>query len=97
MTTKRAGDAAKAGFLLNLRSWDIELHRVDGAALPGETEDRYVRVPAIALLVLGPMMGFLFVIFLPFIGFALVIRELAHKVAGWIPGRAHKLDPAKPR
>jgi hypothetical protein len=42
-----------------------------------------VRVPALALLFLGPVMGFFFVIFLPFIGFALVARELGHRVAHW--------------
>jgi hypothetical protein len=52
----------------------------EGAALPGEAGDRYVRVPAVALLLLGPAMGFFFVVFLPFIGFALVFRELAKRL-----------------
>ena len=82
MTTRRAGEAAKVGFYFNLRSWELNLHRIDGEALPGDDADRYLRVPAVALLLLGPIMGFFFVIFLPFIGFALVLRELGHKVAG---------------
>jgi hypothetical protein len=77
MTTKRAGEAAKAGFYFNTRTWEMDLHRKDGDALPGTDTDRYVRVPAAALLFVGPIMGFFFVIFLPFIGFALVARELA--------------------
>ena len=82
MTTKRAGEAAKAGFYFNTRSWEMDLHRKDGA-LPGGDSDRYTRVPTVALLVLGPAMGFFFVIFLPFIGFALFAREIGHWVAGW--------------
>ena len=83
MTTRKAGEAAKVGFYFNLRSWEMDLHRKDGDALPGVESDRYMRVPAVALLFLGPVMGFFFVIFLPFIGFALVVRELGHKMAGW--------------
>jgi hypothetical protein len=95
MTTRKAGDAATVGFYFNTRTWEIELHRKDGAALPGGADDRYVRVPALGLLVLGPVMGFFFVIFLPFIGFALVAREIGHRVTGWIGRRAHRAAAAK--
>ncbi len=82
MTTRTAGETAKAGFYFNLRTWELDLHKQDGA-LPGDGNDRYTRVPTVALLVLGPALGFLFVIFLPFIGFALFAREIGHRVAGW--------------
>ena len=82
MTTRTAGETAKAGFYFNLRTWELDLHRKDGA-LPGGDTDRYARIPTVALLVLGPAMGFFFVIFLPFIGFALFAREIGHRVAGW--------------
>ena len=80
MTKKRAGEAAKVGFYFNTRTWELDFHRKDGEALAGTHRDLYVRIPAWALLVLGPVMGFFFVIFLPFIGFALVARELGHRV-----------------
>ena len=64
---------------------------MDGGALAGDDGDRCLRVPALALLLLGPAMGFLFVIFLPFIGFALAFRELAHRAAGWI-GRKRQVE-----
>jgi len=79
MTIKNAGEAAKVGFYFNTRTWEMDLHRKDGDTLPGGAGDRYLRIPALALLVLGPLMGFFFVIFLPFIGFALVARELGHR------------------
>ena len=95
MTTRKAGDAAKVGFYFNTRTWEIDLHRTDGAALPGGKDDRYVRVPALALLFVGPVMGFFFVIFLPFIGFAMVAREIGHRVAAWVGRRAHRTAAAK--
>lgn len=95
MTTRKAGEAARVGFYFNTRTWEMDLHRKDGGALPGGEGDRYVRIPALALLFLGPVMGFFFVIFLPFIGFALVARELGYRVAGWFGRKAHKPATAK--
>ena len=96
MTTKRAGEAAKVGFYFNTRTWEIDLHRKDGGTLPGGDRDLYVRVPAVALLVLGPVMGFFFVVFLPFIGFALAARELSYRVAGWFGRKAKMPKIQKP-
>jgi hypothetical protein len=95
MTTRKAGEAAKVGFYFNLRTWEMDLHRKDGGALSGGDGDRYIRIPALALLFLGPVMGFFFVIFLPFIGFALVARELGHRAAGWFGRKARTAAPAK--
>ena len=94
MTTRTAGETAKAGFYFNLRTWELDLHRKDGA-LPGGDDDRYARVPTVALLVLGPAMGFFFVIFLPFIGFALFAREIGHRVAGWFGRKTGETASAK--
>jgi hypothetical protein len=96
MTTKRAGEAAKVGFYFNTRTWEMDLHRKDGGALPGGEHDLYVRVPALALLFLGPVMGFFFVIFLPFIGFALVARELGRRAAALFGRKARTPEIPKP-
>ena len=84
MKKTNAGDKAKGGFYWNLKTWEVTLVRRNGDALPGAADERYVRIPTAALVIVGPMMGFLFVVFLPFIGFALTLRELYRKVAGWI-------------
>jgi hypothetical protein len=96
MITKRAGEAAKVGFYFNTRTWEIDLHRKDGGALPGGDRDLYVRVPALALIFLGPFIGFVFVIFLPFIGFALVTRELGHRAARGFGLKADTSKTPKP-
>jgi hypothetical protein len=88
MNMKKAGDAAKVGFYFNLKTWELSLHRTEGDALPGDEADRYMRIPAVALLLLGPVMGFFFVIFLPFIGFALVARELGRRAMGMFSKKA---------
>ena len=96
MNTKKAGDAAKVGFYFNLKTWEMNLHRTDGEKLPGGEADRYMRIPAVALLLLGPVMGFFFVIFLPFIGFALVARELGRRAMALFGRKATTPEAPKP-
>jgi hypothetical protein len=89
MKTRTAGETAKGGFYFNLKTWELNLLRKNGDTLPGGETDRYIKIPTVALLVLGPTMGFLFVIFLPAIGFALAFRELGRRLLGLI-GRASR-------
>jgi hypothetical protein len=95
MTIKTAGETAKGGFYFDLKTWELHLHRRNGETLPGNDSDRYVRIPTVALLVLGPAMGFLFVIFLPALGFALAIRELGRKIAAGIGRSGRTAKEAK--
>lgn len=55
--------------------------------LPGADTRTYHRVPMLVMLALSPLLGLAFVIFLPFIGFAMVFR-LAGEMAVDVAGRA---------
>jgi hypothetical protein len=90
MRTRKAGEMVKGGFYFNTKAWDIHLVRTAGTTLPGGENDRYIRIPALALLVIGPLMGFAFVIFLPLAGFALTFREAGRRIAGLFGRRAHE-------
>jgi hypothetical protein len=79
MTARTGGTQAKAGFYWNLRTWAITTLSGEGGTLPGGEGDRYLRLPTLAMLVLAPVMGGLFVVFLPFIGFAVLFTHLARK------------------
>jgi hypothetical protein len=76
MARKVGGTTVKGGFYWNPKGWEILT--VDGPSgiLPGTADDRYFRIPVLAMLFLAPVMGGLFVIFLPVIGFALVLQHL---------------------
>lgn len=50
--------------------------------LPGGPETAYRRVPAVALLVVGPLVGLAYVIFLPLISFVMLGAAVASAVAG---------------
>ncbi len=105
MTKLNAGSAAKAGYYFNARSWEVHPVPVDGEILPGEAGQRWVAIPTAAALVLTPILGLTFLMFLPFIGFYLtieaalqpVLRIFKHEATelvatmspGWQPGEAH--------
>ncbi len=72
MTKRIGGTTAQAGFYWNLGKWEMQMLRLAGP-LPGGADDRYLKLPTLALLLLAPMMGAFYIIFLPFIGFAMVL------------------------
>jgi hypothetical protein len=94
MAWHQGGERAKAGFYLNLESWEVTtLSGKNGGTLPGGRDARFMRVPTIGLLVFAPLMGAAYAMFLPFIGIALTaqwattkamagVREASHSVMG---------------
>ncbi len=105
MLRHHGGTSVKCGFFWNPARWEIVTVPKEGGVLPGGPEHRYVRIPIVLLLVVAPVMGGLYVVFLPFIGFALVFgyagrrlgealqRGFAQVMAivspAWRPGEAY--------
>ena len=98
MMRHEAGMAAKTGFYWDLTNWAMVMVPKEGGVLPGETGHRFFKVPVIGLLVAGPMMGALYVFFLPFIGFAMVFNYLVKKgiaaLKGGVADAATTMSPA---
>ena len=63
----------------------------ESGQLPGSAETVYRRVPAIALLVVGPLVGLAYVIFLPLIGFVMLGRVVAATAWALAQDAAHAL------
>ena len=105
MTTSIGGTAVRSGYYWNLGKWEVIPIERDGGQLPGGRGDKFLRIPVLAVLMLLPLLGGLFVVFLPVIGFVLAFQaavrpivglfkksaeELASTVTpGWAPGEAH--------
>jgi hypothetical protein len=105
MAKRVGGSLVKGGYYWNTRGWSVVDVPRGGGVLPGTAETRYVAVPWPLLLVILPVMGGLFVVFLPLIGFVLTIHAIAVRLAGglkkrigdlaatmhpgWTPGEAH--------
>ncbi len=96
---------APRGIYMNLRSIEFTQINEEPFLLPGTTKDRYVHLPFIAAAILGPILGLVFIIFLPLMGIVGLIYFVAYKagfastgigrklmqpfLSGWKPGVNH--------
>ena len=79
MKRYHGNEKVRPGIYFNLRQLSFTSMEDDGR-LPGTSEDVYRSVPAIALLVVGPLVGLAYVIFLPLIGFLMLGRIVLGKL-----------------
>ena len=91
MAKYTGGMQVGGGYYWNARSWEVEVVSDDGGKLKGGAEARYVKVPFLALFVIVPLLGALFLMFLPMIGFALFAYAIAKKVTGGVKQGATEL------
>ncbi len=105
MTTYCGGAAVRSGYYWNAGKWAVVPMARDGEALPGARDERFLRLPLLAVLLALPALGGLFVVFLPLVGFLLAFQAAlkpltglfrrnaedlaATMTAGWQPGEAH--------
>jgi hypothetical protein len=103
-TTFNGNQAVESGYYLNASRWAIEPVAEDGGRLPAGP-GTWRRIPTVAALLATPLLGLAFLMFLPFIGFALFAYAIVKKVTGgvkegaadlaatlqpgWQPGEAH--------
>ena len=81
MFNYRGGNRVRSGFYWNLSKWEIVTIGKQGGTLPESEAHRYVKLPALVLLLVAPWMGLVYVMFLPFIGFALFFGFAGKKLA----------------
>jgi len=75
----KGGHKVGKGTYWNLSSGRREDIRGEGT-LPGDESSTYYRVPSILMLLLGPVLGLLYVLTLPFIGIGMVLMVLLGKI-----------------
>jgi hypothetical protein len=80
MAKYTGGEKVGGGYYWNTRSWEVEVVGNEGGRLRDPDGARYVKVPFPALFVIVPLLGALFLMFLPFIGFALFAYAIAKKI-----------------
>lgn len=95
MFRHKGGEVVKGGFYWNQAHWRLDNVEGPSGVLQGDERSRYARVPTLLLFVLAPLMGALFVIFLPFAGFALLIGMIAARVMGLL-SRKRTATPKPP-
>jgi hypothetical protein len=105
MTSYVGGMKVGGGYYWNPRTWELHAVGEAGGTLPGSERAHFARIPFPLLFVVVPILGALFLVFLPVIGFALLAQGLVKRVIGgvktsaedlaanvtpgWAPGAAH--------
>ena len=82
MTSCNGNSKVKSGYYFSTNTFGVEVIGEDGGTLPGPSTTRYVSVPFPLLFVVVPVVGLAFLMFLPFIGFALLGVAMARSVTG---------------
>jgi len=99
------GSSVPGGYYWNPRHGTMTPVTDPGGTLPGKPTDRYVRVHWLVALLAAPLLGGLFVVLLPFIGLAMMVRYAFERITGqaragardlaatvtpgWRPGEVH--------
>jgi apolipoprotein N-acyltransferase len=82
MAKYTGGMQVSGGYYWNPRAWEVAVIPNEGGRLEGADGAHFVKVPFPLLLVVVPVLGALFLMFLPFIGFAMIAHALVKKVTG---------------
>lgn len=91
----RGGSIVDGGIYWNRRELEFVPVPASGGTLPGGHEDTYVQTPVLLVLVLGPLMGLAFAMFLPLSGILGVGGIVAGRLVGAVaPGRTRRVAVA---
>jgi hypothetical protein len=91
MARHTGGMHVEGGYYWNPRNWEVEVVPSEGGKLKGASDAKYVKVPFPLLFVIVPLLGALFLMFLPLIGFALFGYAVVKKVTGGVKQGATEL------
>ncbi|MGE5617816.1 MAG: hypothetical protein ACM3US_01000 [Sphingomonadaceae bacterium] len=90
ITRHVGGDVVEGGIYWSMSAGEFVSIPKEGGRLAGGPKDRYLRAPLPIVLVVGPIMGLAFAIFLPLSGLLVLIPFLASKLRGaLVPSAAH--------
>ncbi|MEJ2695425.1 MAG: hypothetical protein P8013_02140 [Candidatus Sulfobium sp.] len=83
------GESVKAGTYWNFSTGD-RVQMESAGILPGNESHSYYKFPPAVVLILGPVLGLAYAVFLPFIGIAMLAGVLGKKVFGGAVETARK-------
>lgn len=89
MTNYKGGQTARKGFYLERSTGEIVQLYGDTLVLPGDSQVRYLKTPALVAMVLGSLAGLAFIIFLPMTGIVAIVGFLVSKLVRWMQPLVH--------
>ncbi len=88
--TFKSGAAVQSGYYLNAAEWAVHPVARDGERLP-EGKGSWRRIPTLLAIALTPVLGLVFLMFLPLAGFALTAHAAATPVLRMFRSQAEGL------
>lgn len=90
---RKGGSKTKGGMYWKRGRWEIVTVERNSGTLPGTEDDEYLRIPGILFAPVALVLGLGFYVFLPFIGFAMLVSVLGKKIWGGLV-RARRAEGA---
>ena len=81
MTKLNAGTPVNRGYYFSMKNWSVNPIEKDGTTLHGEAGEQFIPVPLPVAVMLAPVLGAAFLMFMPFIGFYLTAQTALRPVA----------------
>ncbi len=85
------GQQVLPGIYCSLSSGELLQRSIQDPVLPGDVDTRYIRLPAPIVLVVGPLMGLAFVVFLPLVGIVVPLAFAAQWITRLLSRAARKI------
>jgi len=92
---RKGGSKTRDGLYWKKGEWEIVTVEGANGMLPGTEDVEYVRIPGILFGPVALIMGLGFFLFLPFIGFAMLISVLVKKIGRMLAPPAPVTDSGK--
>lgn len=93
MRTYRGGEQVGPGIYCCLATGELFQSPGGEERLPGEADRRYIRTPALLVMVGAPLVGLGFVVFLPVVGIAGLLMYVGNRVARVLSRAAREVAP----
>jgi hypothetical protein len=84
--TIKAGSEAKGGFYWKKGEWEIVTVEGKTGTLPGMEKVEYVWIPGLLFVPIAMVISIVYVIFFPFIGFAMLAKVITRKLRIMLAG-----------
>jgi hypothetical protein len=80
---RKGGSKTKGGLYWKRGEWEIVTVEKKIGMLPGTEDVGYIRIPGILFAPLALILGLAFYLFLPLLGFAMLLSVIVKKIWGW--------------
>lgn len=97
ITKHTGGELVKGGVYWSRSAGEFVSIQAEGGRLSGDANDVYYKAPLPLVLIVGPIMGLAFALFLPISGLMVLIPFLADKVRTAISPSAAHMAGARPQ